>query len=122
MNDDAIFWERLQDMPIWEAEQELVLRREGNVLEANMLLMERDKLLAVGMHKRARELMSAHQERLGQNTKINERIKYLRNLQNRLQWKEAVRALFGQDGVEQCVVWIEQQYGHIEDQRREWAK
>lgn len=118
--DDEIFWERIIDMPPWEAEQELVLRREKVVAEIGAMLNEMAAAKAAGNLKRAGVLAIQQHAHAAQLTKVNERIKYLRKLQNRVQWKEAVLALYGQEAYERCVVWIEQQYGHIEDQRRVW--
>lgn len=42
-------------------------------------------------------------------TKLNERIKELRKLQDRICWREAVQAVFGTEGVSSCLVWMEQQ-------------
>lgn len=111
--DDAMFWDRVADMPAWEAEQELVRRRER-------LTVENDEMLA---HKgrNGDEFGVRIMANNRQLTMLNERIKYLRNLQAKMHWKDAVRALFGQEAYEQCVVWIEQQYGHMDNQRREWA-
>ena len=121
--DDEVFWDRLEQMPAWEAEQELVLRRERNQLELAVLTVARSEV-----SERPGKQSKREAERIGveiqsinrQMTRINERIKYLRRLMDRLQWKEAVKAVFGDEGYEQCVVWIEQNYGEIHNKRREW--
>lgn len=114
---EAIFWERVADMPAWEAEQELVLRRESVVLENAMLMSERERL---SNGRESRAISAAIAENNAQLTAIGERIKYLRKLQDKVQWKKAVIDLFGQEAFEQCVVYMEQQYGEKCDQRREW--
>lgn len=122
MNDDTIFWERIADMPPWEAEQECVMRREDHCLQIAMLAREKDEALSRGKPAEARKLGVALFEVGAQNTRINEHIKYLRKLQSKLEWKQAVKTLFGQEAYEQCAVWLEQEYGHINAVRREWAK
>lgn len=123
MSADKVFWDRVEDMPAWEAEQECVSRREQLCLESAMLEAERNKLLPLNSLIRSKEykLLGIAMKDIGsQCTKLNEKIKYLRKLQNRLQWKDAVRTLFGEESFEQCVVWLEQQYGHMSATRREW--
>ena len=109
-NDDQVFWDRIADMPSWEAEQECVLRREHNSLQLSMLQRE-----LVGVQdrrgakcKEARDIGVAIFEVNAQNTALNERIKYLRNLQAKVCWRMAVETLFGVEAVEQCKVWLAQ--------------
>lgn len=111
--EDAMFWERLHDMPAWEAEQECVMRREELALQNAELLTQRSKMNPpIGLKQK--ELYAAlgaeMQENSSRLVRLNERIKYLRKLQHRIQWKEAVRALFGDDAVEQCVIYMEQRW------------
>lgn len=110
--DDMIFWDRIHDMPPVEAEQECVLRRENNSLQIAMLQREHAGVIDRRGAKcqEARDIGVAIAEVGAQNTALNERIKYLRKLQDKLQWKEAVRTLFGDEACEQCVVWIQQTY------------
>ena len=115
--EDATFWERLADMPAWEAEQECVMRRESLVLENAMLNGE--LLKTQGRERSA--LGAAMAENNAQLTKLMERIKYLRKMQDRIHWREAVRDLFGDDAVEQCIVHIEQRWMDVYGQRRQWA-
>jgi hypothetical protein len=115
--EDQIFWDRIEQMPAWEAEQECVMRREHNALQLAMLKSEQS---AASTPKERTRIGAAVDEIHGQFTLLNERIKYLRKLQDRLQWKRAVQTLFGQEAYEQCVVWLEQEYGHIADERRSW--
>lgn len=107
---DSIFWDRLADMPFAEAEQECVIRRENNSLEIAMLQQEISAILdRTGVrNQEAKSIGSEMAGIMAQNTILNERIKYLRRLQDKVKWKEAVRAVFGDDAVDQCVVWIEQ--------------
>ena len=116
--EDSIFWDRLADMPAWEAEQECVSRREQLVLEKDMMISERGRL---GECQDSHAMGLAIIENNAQLTKLNERIKYLRKLQHHLQWKEAVRELFGQEAYEQCIVWIELHYQEQLQKRREWS-
>ena len=120
--DDQIFWDRVADMPPWEAEQECVMRREDHVLQIAMLTDEKAKALANKRVQEAKEIGAEIFKVSAQNTRINEHIKYLRKLQSKLEWKHAVLALYGQEAYEQCVVFLEREYGHIAQQRREWAR
>ena len=120
MKDDAVFWERIADMPAWEAEQEIVLRREQLVLENSMLSGEREK--AGQKTKEAREIGVAIQENNAALTKCAEKIKYLRNLQNRLAWRMAVEQVCGIEAVEKCLIWMEMMDGDKYKKRQEWAK
>jgi hypothetical protein len=116
---DAVFWDRLHGMPNWEAEQECVMRRERLALENAMLNVEKVK------SRRPLErdqLGAAILENNSQLTTLNERIKYLRKLQDRIQWKETVRELFGDEAVTQCKVHMEMQWAEVFSKRREWSK
>ncbi len=111
-NDDAIFWDRLADMPALEAEHECVLRREANVLTLAMLNTERARIKAEGRYKHEAELLridAATCELQAQMTKLTGKVKELRKLQTRIEWRAAVQALYGADGVAACLVWMEQQ-------------
>jgi hypothetical protein len=121
---DAIFWDRLQDMPPMEAEQECVMRRERIALENAMLHTERTKInppVGSTQRKEFADMGVAMSENMAQMTKLNERIKYLRRLQDKVQWRETVRELFGDDAVEQCIVHMEQRWGELYELRRQWA-
>lgn len=117
MNDDDIFWDRLADMPAWEAEQECVMRREAVILRFAMLTSEKAKAKT---NDEAARIGVAIAQDSGQLSLLNERIKYLRKLQSRIEWKEAVRVLYGDDAVDQCVTWMQQQYNDIHEKRKEW--
>lgn len=111
-NEDAIFWERLADMPALEAEHECVLRREQNNLTLAMLNSERAKVKEEGRYKHQVELLridAATCELQAQMTKLTGKIKELRKLQARICWRAAVLALYGEEGVAACLVWMEQQ-------------
>ncbi len=106
-SEDQVFWDRVADMPSVEAEQECVLRRENNALQIAMLQGELAECLAKhGPSKESRALTVAMAEVQAQNSVLNERIKYLRKLQNAVNWRMAVEAVFGAEGVEQCKVWL----------------
>ena len=124
MNDDAVFWDRLEQMPPFEAEQELTLRRENIALELAMLTVERTKInpKAGKKEKQEWELLGRAIFEVGHRmTKINERIKYLRKLQDKIHWRNAVRALFGDEAVAQCVIYMETTWSEIYDFRRDNA-
>lgn len=110
-HDDAMFWERLLDMPAVEAEQECVLRREQNCLQMAVLTGEMAKVQAEhrgGWQTEMANLRAGLTDLQSQLTKLNERIRELRQLQHRISWRNAVMALYGEDGVAACLVWMEQ--------------
>ena len=108
-SDDQVFWDRLADMPTAEAEQECVLRREHNALQLAMLQGEHAAVLQQrGPCEESRALTVAMAELQAQNTALNERIKYLRKVQNAANWRMAVEAVLGLDAVEQCKAWMAQ--------------
>lgn len=110
-DEDAMFWDRVADMPAWEAEQELVLRRERVISENEELApSRRDKGAGLQIMANARLL-----------TQLNERIRYLRKLQDAIQWRESVREVLGDEAVALCLAWQARQYGHKDDRRRQWA-
>lgn len=122
--EDAIFWDRLHAMPAWEAEQECVLRREGLALENAMLNSERARInppIGARQKEEFAALGVALMDNAARFTKLNERIRYLRKLQDTIHWKEAVSTLYGTDAAEECVVWIEQRWAEVYGRRREWA-
>ena len=123
MIDEQFFWERISGMPMFEAEQELVFRKEGILLENAMLAHERACLLESRGKKNEQEanrIGVAISENCALMTKISERIKYLRRAQDSIQWRKAVVAIFGQDGYEACAVWVAQN-DEAQDWRREWS-
>lgn len=121
-DDEELFWGRLVEMPLWEAEQELVARRCNN----SARISEIEASLMHAKHKGQRQdAAQLGHEKAGlclQSQLIRERLAYIRRLQDRLQWKDAVKELFGQDAFEQCAVHIEIKHAGMLDQRRRWAK
>jgi len=102
--EDRMFWERLEEMPWSEVEQECVSRREQLCLQIAMLesrLNECDKLSAEG-----RELGTAKQAVQSQLTMVGERMKYARRLMTKIEWRAAVFEIYGQEGIDQCSEWI----------------
>lgn len=121
---DQVFWDRVMDMPPWEAEQELVLRREQIALENAMLMTERAKIDPRGGRRQEQEhkdLGVAISENGAALCRINERIKYLRKLQDQIRWRHAVENLFGYEAVEQCLVYMAQQWNCMDNRRSEWT-
>lgn len=108
--DDAMFWDRLAEMPHIEAEHECVLRREELCLQLAVLRTEMNELIKRGHTKTVslREVTAAQSEVQAQLTKLNERIKELRKLQSRIDWRAAVATLYGEEAVVECLVWMEQ--------------
>jgi hypothetical protein len=105
--DDRVFWERLEEMPWLEAEQECVIRREDLCLQ---LAVVNRALSDTGKESRAgRELAGAVHDINGQLGLLNERIKFLRKAQDRISWGKAVTALWGEEGYAACRAWMEAQ-------------
>lgn len=102
---DKVFWERLAEMPVIEQEQECVLRREHVALRLAMLHGE--KVAAEDRHdkREASRIGVAMFEDNAQITVLNERIKYLRRLLEAISWRNAVKAVLGQEAYEQVVLW-----------------
>ena len=88
---DVAFWERIADMPHVEAIEELQARRAELVAEKADRDGSEDQSLAALL------------------TRINAEIKRINLLRNRVQWKDAVKALYGQDAYDACAAWIAQQ-------------
>lgn len=109
MNDptqnDEIFWERLEEMPDLEAEQELVTRRLIIVRENAELVQKR----AGNSSKFGQELGIRISQNSLQLTLLNDRLKEVRQRMDRASWRKAVIALYGQEGYEECVAWIMQE-------------
>ena len=101
MTPDAVFWERIADMPALEAEQELVARRV-EILAENVELARHNTVQGDAAGRRMLENSA-------QLAALNERIKYLRKMQHAISWRAAVAAVYGDDGVERCSVWMAQQ-------------
>lgn len=112
MTPDAVFWERIADMPALEAEQELVARRRA-LMSENAALAEQHRQPGDAAGRR----MIANSDLIGV---LNDRIKYLRRLQDAVRWRAAVGALFGDEAIERCVVWMEQQRLTLDDGREDW--
>ncbi len=106
MDDEAIFWERVTAMPSLEAEQELVLRRERYAAEQQELMLARE----IAERRRDHTAHAALGRQMfilaQQVVAINERIKYLRRMSDRITWRKAVQEVLGPDAFEQCSAWI----------------
>lgn len=108
LRDESIFWARLAGMPPVEAEAELMLRKEH--LAHELASLQRQKHTHARLGRRT-EASAVGVEMLALNKQlavINGRVKELHKLQDRTSWRRAVQALYGQEGVEACTVWIEQ--------------
>lgn len=120
--DDLIFWERIAEMPLWEAEQECVMRREENALQRAMLQNEKDSAAAKNRKNEEREIGAEIYQLMSQSTKLNERITMLRKLQDKIHWRSAVKALYGDEAATDCLVWMETNNSEIWEKRREWSR
>jgi hypothetical protein len=103
--EDSIFWDRLQDMPDAEAVQELNLRRDDLVLQKAVL----QKAKVAANLRDAAEITRAVMENDSLITKINSEAKQRNIRMDRRKWKDSVRAVFGDEGVEKCLIWMETQ-------------
>lgn len=110
--DDAVFWERLRDMPDTEAEIELVMRR-------HVLTDENAALLAFRAGRYGQDAEEAGIRMARNNatlTRIGDEIKIVRNRMDRANWRKAVRTVLGEDAYLRCAVWIAQncvEPGHV---------
>jgi hypothetical protein len=103
--DDVVFWDRLFDMPDIEAIHELRIRKDDLVLQKAVLHGEK----ANATLRDANLITQSLIENDALITKINAETK-MRNLRmDRTAWRNAVRAVYGDEGVEKCVVWIQTQ-------------
>lgn len=103
-DNDAVFWERLHDMPDVEAEIELVLRRHA-------LTDENAALIAFRVGRYGSEADEAGMRLLRNQaalTRLTEELKMRRRRMERANWAAAVTALYGQEGYAACRLWIEQ--------------
>lgn len=118
---EGIFWARLVEMPLEEAEQELVLRRESNAL-----LIEKSRQLKMAADAANDQRASHHYGVLifttaSQNTLINERLRYVRRLMDSLSWRESVRTCLGQEAYELVVEHRARTMLEVDNRRRAWA-
>lgn len=92
--EDQVFWDRLADMPWVEAEQECVSRREQLLLELAVLRSAKPNVSL----PRDREAITAEETYMnGQLSLLNERIRYLRKVQERVRWVDACKAILDDD-------------------------
>jgi hypothetical protein len=119
--DDRVFWDRLAEMPALEAEQELVSRREGLMLEVNMLRNEMSAAKHAKREKEAIEIGRAIRDADSQLGLIGERIKYMRKVEDAIRWRKAVETVLGQEALEACLIWRVQEGREADDMRRSWA-
>lgn len=125
MDSEQVFWDRIVGMPALEAEQECLMRREKLVLENAMLQTERARIdppIGPRQVNEFKDLGVAIQQNSALLSRLNEHIKYLRKLQDRINWKHAVKDLFGEEAMTQCVVYMEQKFSEVSEMRKQWAK
>lgn len=102
--------ERVAEMPDIEAEQELMLRKEGFALEMSMLQTELHKLDGHGTKNKK----TAQQQEIGRtlsiigndNARINAALKLTRDRLDTRNWSKAVMAVCGADAWAQCREWM----------------
>jgi hypothetical protein len=101
------FLERVRHMPDEEAEIEIVLRLESHRLEYAVATQARQEL--AGNSKRKAEFVALGRELqiLSQDGgRMREELEMVRKRMERLNWGRTVRAVFGDEGYEQCRVWM----------------
>ncbi len=117
---EQFFWDRIAGMPSLEAEQELVLRREGITTELSAL----QSALAAATRRHDSTAESAIGRQIFQLsaslTLVNERIRHLRHVADRIMWRKAVKELFGQEAYERCAEWVAMN-DEADPFRRQWA-
>lgn len=101
---DEMFWESIHSMPEEEAYHELLLRRDGIVLENAVLNSARAE--SRDWQEIAR-LGAALCENNALLTQLNSARIQINDRLQRSSWRKAVEACFGVEGVEQCKLWIE---------------
>lgn len=99
---EETFFLRLAEMPLVEVESELTLRRiilVAENIELQKYCAGRDVVSEFGvrMHGNNRQL-----------SMINDELKRIRNVMDRTNWRNAVKAVYGQEAFEKCYLWIEQ--------------
>lgn len=102
--DDEVFWLRLEEMPDVEAIQELRLRRDG-VLDRVRFMQNDDRGRFVPQHG---DEIYASQRLL---TLLNDELRNRNIRLDSLSWKNAVTAIFGEEGYEKCRIWKAQNHG-----------
>lgn len=118
---DMVFWERLEEMPHWEAEQECVLRRNALVERKASIEAQRKDTPVTRYGIEAKEALFKEIKLIdGQMSKLNDRISALRRLQTAVNWRASIKAVCTPDVYEAVCVYHEQQFGHIDDQRTRW--
>jgi hypothetical protein len=107
------FLDYIAFMPDIEAEGEIIQRREAVKLEFNMLTtLRHDEVVRTGVGKgknKSKTLVEigAAISVIGSDLALlNEALKKLRQRMDRTAWREAVLALYGEEGVLQCKLWI----------------
>jgi hypothetical protein len=103
--DDALFWERLREMPDVEAEIELVMRRHALTDEnAALIVFRRGRYDQAADEAGIRIIQNQAQQ-----TRIADELKIVRNRMDRTNWRKAVKTVLGHEAYIQCALWIEQQ-------------
>lgn len=107
--------ERVAEMPDIEAEQELILRKEGFALEMSMLQTELHKLEGHGTKskktKAQQEIGRALSVIGNDQTRLNAALKLLRQRLEAKRWSNAVMAVCGAEAWAECRVWMAAQDG-----------
>jgi hypothetical protein len=101
------FLERVRHMPDEEAEIEIVMRLERHHSEHAVVMQARQEL--AGDSRRKAEFVELGRElsiMSNDQGRMRDELLMLRRRMERLNWGRAVRAIFGDEGYEQCRVWM----------------
>lgn len=102
--DEQVFWDRIADMPDIEAKHEFMRRKDDLVLQNAMLLQQKT---AAENFDVGHEIGVAMQENVALASLINSELKIINERMERLSWKSAVKAVFGEEGYLKCRQWME---------------
>ena len=105
------FLERIAHMPLEEAEEELVLRKEQASLELGMLQTELHRLgeRGTGTKRKSAEGLQVGRAIAVVNTdmtRIGEALRAVRMKLDATSWRSAVKAVYGEEGYEKCRLWM----------------
>lgn len=102
MTDDHIFWELLLDMPDIEAVRELQSRR-SELIQRKTEITDYWRGRYVKRSEEDNETIVAIDLAL---IKVNEEIKFRNRCLDSVSWRNAVRAIYGEEGYLACREWI----------------
>jgi len=91
--DEATFFRIVQTTPDWDEAEDLLQRARTAAIRCKVIADRRDDLVAVDGYN-------------GLLARINAEIKRVHKKQDKADWRQAVLALYGQEGLNRCIEWI----------------